>query len=233
MLAGITLGGLAAGVATITLTGTPAAAAGSASTAYGVSAAGVEGKTAQPSVSSTGEVKTASGAVSGMGWSATGITVTARAGYAQAVVGGLTVGGRSLGSASATCENGRTSYKGLGAIEDSKLRVLPPGGGAAATVQILGAGDTPVQTITVAVVSCDDSGDPPLSTTSHPTTEPTEPSEPTATPTDEPSGAPDPTGSTRPTRSGTTTAGTSLPDREPVRPAPMPVIQEAHHPVTG
>ena len=222
VLAGFGIGALAAGVATAALTGAPAHAQTGTSSAYGVSATGVEGKAAQPSVSSSGEDKTATGSVSGMGWSATGITVKAGAGYAEAVVGDITVAGRSLGGASATCRDGAVTYSSPAAVDDGKLRVLPQSGGAAAVVQILGAGDEPVQTITVAVAQCA-KGVPPT-TTVPPTTQP-----PTTQPpvtTGPPTGTGTPTGTGRPT-------STSRPAERPIQPAPVPEIKTGHHAVTG
>jgi hypothetical protein len=218
LLAGLGAGALAAGALTMILTGSPASAQATTSTAYGVSASGVESKAAQPSVSSDGAVKTASGSVSGMGWSATGITVKAGAGVAEATVGNVTAGGKSIGSVTAKCADGVTTYSHGGAApNDPKLKVSF-GGGAGATIQILGAGDKPVQTITVAVVKCG-KGTPP--TTNPPTSNP-----PTGNPTQQPTGTQKPTGTQQPT-------GTQKPGEKPVKPAPQPEIKDGHHPVTG
>lgn len=228
VLAGLGLGALAAGALTAALTGAPANAQAATSTAYGVSAAGVEGKPPQPSVSSPGEVKTVSGSVSGMGWNATGITVKAGAGTAEAVVGNITVAGRSLGAASATCRDGAVTYQLLPNINEAHLRVRSAGTGAS-MVEILGAGGEAVQTITVAVALCAKAIPPtttvPPTTTQQPTTTPTTTQPPTGTP----SPTRQPTGTQRPT----TTTTTPKPTDKPIQPAPAPEIKDGHHPVTG
>lgn len=190
-----------------------AATQASTSTAYGVSATGTENKAAQPSITSDGEVKAASGSVSGMGWSATGITVKAGNGIAEATVGNVVVAGKTIGSVSAKCTDGAVSYAHGGAApSDPKLKVSF-GGEAGATIQILGAGDKVAQTITVAVVKCGKATVPP-------TNPPTNP--PTGQPTGRPTGQP-PTGTQKPTPKPGTTP----------QPAPTPQLQDGHHPVTG
>lgn len=190
-----------------------AAVQASTSTAYGVSASGNENKAAQPSVASDGEVKTASGSVSGMGWSASGITVKAGSGIAEATVANVVVAGKAIGSVSAKCADGAVSFSHGGAApSDPKLKVSF-GGGAGATIQILGAGDKVAQTITVAVVKCGKATLPP---TNPPT------GQPTGQPTGKPTGQP-PTGTQKPTPKPGTTP----------QPAPTPQLQDGHHPVTG
>lgn len=218
--AGLGIGAVAAASAVVAFgfAGGQAVAQEETSTAYGVSASGIEAKGPQPSVSSTGAVKTASGSVSGMGWRATGITVRTGAGLAEAIVGNVTVANRNLGSVSATCRDGATTYTHSGsAPNDPKLRVSF-GGGAGATIQILGADDKPAQTITVAVARCG-RGAPPT-TTPQPTTPPTgQPTQP----------APPATG--QPTQRSV--AGSGQQGGRPITPAPRPRPQDGHHPVTG
>jgi hypothetical protein len=152
-----------------------------------------------------------------MGWSATGIMVKAGAGLAEATVGSVTVANRSIGSVSAKCVNGKTTYShGGSAPSDPKLKVSF-GGGAGATIQILGAGNKPAETITVAVVKCGQGAPPP---TTQPTTKPT--GQPTTKPTGQPTG--------RPTQRPTTTRRPSGTSDEP---APQPPPKDGHHPVTG
>lgn len=220
ILAGVGAGSVlaATAVALVLSTGTTASAADTTSTAYGVSATGVDPVGATPSVSSDGAVKTASGSASGKAgtFSASGITVKAGAGMAEATVSSLTVGGKSIGRASATCKNGVVSYNSPPAMKTDKLEVIPRSGGAAAVVKIYGAGGTAVETITVAVVKCG-TGTPP---TGDPTKPPTH--EPTGQPTQQPTGKP----TSKPT-------GTHKPGEKPDQPAPKPVPHDGHHPVTG
>lgn len=230
LLAGLGVGAVTAAAVTAVLTSLPANAQASTSTAVGVKATGVENKSAQPAVSSDGAVKTASGSVSGMGWSVTGITVKAGAGFAEASASNVSVGGKSIGSVSAKCTDGVTTYAHGGkAPDDPKLKVSF-GGGAGATIQVLGAGDRVVQTVTVAVVTCaKGSTVPPTTpptTTPPPTSSPTE--EPTATPTQPPTA----TATEEPTATSTPTAKPK-PTPKPVKPAPKPQIKDGHHPVTG
>lgn len=212
VLAGLGIGAvLAAGATALVLSqGSPAHAQGEVSSAFGASVSGVENKAGQPAVSSGGEVKTGSGTASGMGWSATGITVKAGAGLAEATVANVTAGGRAIGSVSAKCVDGVTTYGHSGPeVDEEKFKVTFQGG-AGATIRIFGAGEEPVQTITVAVVKCA-KGIP------SPTAEPT-----TTPPTGEPTGQPT-----------STPTATSAPTDKPVPPAPKPQPRNDHHPVTG
>jgi len=216
LMAGLSVGVILAAGTTglVVLAQSPATAQADTSTAYGVSASGVEDKGPQPSVSSAGTIKTDSGSVSGLGWTVSGITVKAGAGVAEAAVSNITVANRSIGPVTAKCADGKITYThGGSAPNDPKLRVSF-GGGAGATIQILGAGDAVVQTITVAVVKCGQ-GAPP---TTEPTT--TASTNTSARPSAQPSG-------TRPP------AGTANPVRTPDAPAPSPQPHIGHHPVTG
>lgn len=220
VLVGLGVGAVLAAAATglVLSHGSPAHAQGDVSSAFGASVSGVENKAGQPAVSSGGEVKTGSGTASGMGWSATGITVKAGAGLAEATVANVTAGGRAIGSVSAKCVDGVTTYGHSGAeINEEKFKVTFRGG-AGATIRIFGAGEEPVQTITVAVVKCA-KGIP--SPTTPPTTTPPTP-EPTGEPTGRPTGQPT-----------STPSETSKPTDKPVPPAPKPQPQNDHHPVTG
>jgi hypothetical protein len=230
IFAGVGAGGVlaASAVALVLSTGAPANAAATTSTAFGVSASGVDPVGATPSVSSDGAVKTASGSVSGKAgtFSATGITVKAGAGVAESTVSSLTVGGKNIGSVSAKCSNGKTSYSHSGGAPAASNLKVSFGGGAGATVQIIGAGGKAVETITVAVVKCG-TGTPP---TSEPTQPPTH--EPTGKPTQPPTGKPTgkPTDTHKPT--GTHKPG-QTPGERPDQPAPKPTPRDGHHPVTG
>jgi hypothetical protein len=227
LLAGIGAGGaLAAGAVTLVLTtGAPANAAPTTSTAYGVSATGPDGVAPTPSVASSGAITTKSGSAAGAAgtFKASGITVRAGAGYAEATVGSLTVGGVSIGRASATCKNGVISYDSPPARSTGKLRVLPRTDGAAAVVQILGAGDKPSETIKLAVVTCGTGTPPTDEPTQQPTGQPTQ-QPPTGQPTHQPSGKP----SHQPTHTPA-----HRPGQTPDTPAPAPVPHLGHHPVTG
>ncbi|WP_018686845.1 hypothetical protein [Actinokineospora enzanensis] len=211
---------LASGVTlAVLLGGSPAAAQGETSSAFGVSASGVDPVGAQPSVSSSGEVKTASGSVSGKAgtFTASGITVKAGAGIAEASVAKVTVGGVSIGPVSAKCNNGVTTYSGGGPAAPSSNVKVSYGGGAGAVITVVGAGGKAAETITVAVAKCG-KGTPP--TTNPPTNPPT--GQPTNPPTGKPTGS-NPT--TKPT-------GTN-PNTKPEQPAPKPQPHDGHHPVTG
>lgn len=226
ILAGVGAGGVlaASAVALVLSTGAPANAAATTSTAYGVSASGVDPVGATPSVSSDGAVKTASGSASDKAgtFSATGITVKAGAGIAESTVSSLTVGGKNIGSVSAKCSNGQTTYSHSGAAPSASNLKVAFGGGAGATVQIIGAGGKTVETITVAVVKC--------GTGTPPTTQPTQPPthEPTGQPTQQPTGKP----TSKPTGKPTHKPG-QQPSDKPDQPAPKPVPHDGHHPVTG
>lgn len=195
--------------------------AAEASSAYGAAATGTDPASPKPSVSSGGAIRSASGSNSGAAgtFSATGITVRAGAGMAEARVGNVTVAGESFGSVTATCRNGITSVKHSGK-KSSKPNVnvaYGSGGGPSATgitVTITGAGDETAQTITAAVVRCGKGTPPPTS------------SEPTP---DEPQPSPD---KDEPTRGDSAQPDTDTePGDAPI--APTPRLREGHHPVTG
>jgi len=224
-----TLAALATGAAlAASVTGlvvlTDAEAAATASSAYGIAASGVDDVGRQPSVSSDGAVKTASaGSVSGSAgtFTASGLTVKAGAGVAEASVSSLTVGGRSIGSVTAKCADGKTTVTHSGsAVNEANLHVSFGGGGGSsatgATITIIGADGEAAETITVAGVSCT-AGAPPA-TTAPPTSTTTRPEQPAGAPTSgNPTGHPASTPGTPPT---TTRA-----------PAPTPV--PGHLSVTG
>lgn len=226
VLAGVGLGALVTAVGTAVLADAPADAQATTSSAYGVSATGVESKAAQPSVSSAGETRTAAaGQVAGLGWNATSIKVTAAAGFAEAAVDAVTVAGRSLGGASGTCRDGAVSYQRLPGVDEARLRVRSGGDTAASVVEVLGAGGEVVQTITVAGVQCA-KGVPP--TTVPPTTRPSV----TTQPTQQPTGTSSPTTTGQPTGTGRSTS-TNKPAERPIQPAPVPEIKDGNHAVTG
>lgn len=228
-----TLTGLALGALLVTGTGAailasnatpaPARAASDTSTAFGVSASGVDAVNAQPSVSSAGAVKSASaGSVSGSAgtFTATGLSVKAGAGLAQASVSNVTVGGKSIGAVSATCANGHISYDHPDVKpQASNLNVDWEVSGAAAVITITGAGGKHVETITVAKVSCG-AGTPP---TSRPTSAPPTSRPPTSNP---PAGKP--TGRPAPIASPGQGSG-----NQSEQPAPSPKPKDGHHAVTG
>ncbi|HEY3481027.1 MAG TPA: hypothetical protein VGL02_19200, partial [Streptomyces sp.] len=132
VIAGVGASGvLAAGAVALVLSaGSPASAAPTASSAYGVSAFGVDNVKAKPYVSSSGGVTTDSGSVSGAAgtFTASGIVVKAGAGMASATVSSLTVGGKNIGRASATCKNGVVSYDSPPVMKTDKLEVIPRSG---------------------------------------------------------------------------------------------------------
>lgn len=223
-LAAVGFGVTLAGVAGLTLVvSSPANADATTSTAYGVAATGTDPVAATPSVSSADVVKTASGSAAGKAgtFSASGITVKAGAGIAEAAVANLTVAGKALGSVTAKCANGETTYSHTGSAPDSPNLKVSWGGSAGATITLVAAGGKAAETITVAVVKCS-TGTPP--TTVPPTTVP-----PTSKPTMTPTGQP-----TSPTEVPTATSApgaTPLPGQIGDAPAPTPV--DGHHPVTG
>lgn len=220
--------GIVAAVAgLLTLTSTqPAASAQTANTAYGIAATGVDDVTAQPSVSSSGEITSRSaGSVSGQAgtFTASGLTVRAGAGLAEATVTSLTVGGRQIGSINAKCANGVSTVTHSGSpISEPNLTVTYGSSGSSkavgAKVTIIGADGEPAETITVAVVTCGTS-------TPEPTPTSTPPNPTTSQPTPNPTGAPSPNPTTR-------TTAPKQPANPPV-PAPAPTPLPGHHPVTG
>jgi hypothetical protein len=172
-------------------------------------------------VSSDGAVKTATGSVSGMGWSATGITVKAGTGTAEATVGAVTVAGRAIGSVSATCRDGVTSYAHGGSPASDERLKIRFGGGAGAVIEIVGAGGKPSQTITIAVAKCGKATTPPTS--------PTPP--PTSTPPGAPTGTPPPGGT--PTSGAPTSTPKPSGRQRTAPPAPAPTPKPGHYVVTG
>jgi hypothetical protein len=207
-------------VVAVLLTGNPASAQGdTTSTAYGVAASGVDSVAGQPSVSSDGATVTKAGDVSSPDgtFTATGISVSAAAGSAKSAVAAVTVGKVTVGPVSATCSQGTVSYTGSGPSSPAANLRVSYGGGAGATINILGAKDQVVQTIVAAVAKCG-TGTPP---TSPP---------PTSVPTGRPTGSPTTAPGSNPGRTGT---------RTPTRPepAPLPTPREGSGPtvphVTG
>lgn len=220
---GVTMvGGLAA---TLMLSGGPASAAGETSTAFGISATGPDPVSARPSVSSDGAVKTASGsAASAAGTiSATGITVKAGAGIAEATVASVKIGSVTIGPVGAKCSDGVTSYSGGGPAKPASNMLVSYGGGAGATISILGAGGKPSATITVAVAKCGKGTTPPTSTQPDPTGQPT--AKPTGKPTGQPSGKPTASKPGKPT--------STHPGTKPEQHAPAPTKVDGHPAVTG
>jgi hypothetical protein len=219
--AGGVLAASAVGLALVT--GAPANAASTTSTAYGVSATGADPVAATPSVSSSAAVKSASGsAASGAGtFTASGMTVTAGAGVATATVGSLTVAGHTIATdIFAKCSDGKTKYgytpPKSGAVSASNLKVSF-GGGAGAVVTIVDGHGKSIETITAAVVACGQGTPPP--TTVPPTSQPT--GQPTGRPTSQPTTGRKPGKTRTPVR------------RIPVGVAPAPTPEPGHHAVTG
>lgn len=232
LLAAIGAGSILA-AATIGLAHSTADAAPEHSTAYGAAATGTDPADPHPTVSSSGEVKTATGSHSGNAgtFRATGITVKAGAGMAESHVSELTVGGESFGAITATCRDGVSTVKHSGKKPSSpNMKVTyGSGGGPQATgitVTITGAGGETAQTVTAAVVRCGKAAAaPPTTTTTPPRGEDTSaPTSPPSQPTDDtpPEAGPD----TDPDRHESGTTG-----RDPSAPAPQP--RQGHHPVTG
>ncbi|MFI5591257.1 hypothetical protein ACIA5G_39825 [Amycolatopsis sp. NPDC051758] len=213
------LGGiLAAGIVGISLS-TPAspAAAASGSTAFGVRA------------SNTVNLSADSGSLSNPTVSATGISTETGAGYAKASVSSLTVGGKAVGSVSASCKQGVTTVSHSGGDQDTPFFHVHFGksGGPSATgvtVTITDKSGKVSETVRAAGVSCD------KASTQPPTGEPptSKPAPPTGRPTGVPTGAPTskpgkhPTATTKPK-----TAKTPDKDATPVTPKP------GHLAVTG
>lgn len=207
VLAAVGLGAAATALTAAVLTAHDAHAAQDTSTAYGISATGVDPVSAQPSVSSSGAVKADSaGAVAGKAgtFTASGLSVRAGAGLAEASVASVTVGGVTIGPVGAKCSQGTTTYSGGGPAQPARNVRVSYGGGAGATITVLGANTKPAETITVAVVKCG-TGTPPAPPTS---------SKP------------------RPTTSKPHGTVTRPPTRTE-RPAPRPVPRDGHHAVTG
>jgi hypothetical protein len=223
------LGATVAGglTAALLLAGDPASAAGETSTAFGVSATGADPVSARPSVSSDDAIKTASGSAAGGAgtFSASGITVKAGAGVAEATVASIKVGGVSLGPIGAKCSNGVTTYSGGGSAKPAANLSVSYGAGAGATIKVLGAGGKAVETITVAVAKCGKGGSTP------PTGQPT--GTPTGQPTGEPTGKPTghPTGKPTASKPGKPTSTRS--SSKPEQPAPKPKQVGGHPIVTG
>ncbi|ONI88040.1 hypothetical protein ALI22I_20060 [Saccharothrix sp. ALI-22-I] len=239
VLAGAALGALGVATGAVLFTGSPTTAQAEAqaetSTAYGVSAIGVDPVSAQPSVSSAGEVKTAGGDVSGEAgtFTASGVSVKAGAGMAEARVAGIKVGGVTFGPISAKCDNGVITYpEGEGPVNPAPNLSVEYKKGPGAVITIRGANGKASQTITAAVVNCA-KGIPPT-TTAPTTTRPTQPSTTTPTTTRPSSTAPTTTSThaTRPTTTAPSSRGTTR-TPEPERPAPRPQPVDGHHPVTG
>jgi len=140
-------------------------------------------------------------------------------------VGSLTVGGKAIGSVTATCEQGVTKVSHSGSAQSTQFFHVSfgAGGGSSATgvtVTITDAKGKVSQTVTAAGVSCDKATTPP--TGEPPTSEP-----PTGKPTPDPTGKPGPK-PTKTTTHGKTGAG-KAPDKDAVPVKPKP----GHHAVTG
>lgn len=213
---GVALAATTAGI--LAFAGPPDAHADPANSAYGISASGVDTVGPQPSVSSDSAVKsTAADTVRGPSGTfvASGLSVKAGAGMAEATVANLAVGGRSVGSVNVKCANGVSMVSHSGSpVNEPNFRVGYGAGGGptatGATITIAGADGQPSQTITVAVVSCG-KGTPP-------TTQPTPPSTGTST------------GKT--TETNTPRPAPQEPDVPEIQ-APKPSPAPGHHPVTG
>lgn len=226
-------GGLTLAALTL-LGGAPATAQTDASTAYGISASGVDPVGAQPSVSSDGAVvsDSAGGVAGGLDtFAASGLTVKAGAGIAEASVSDVAVNGHSIGAVSATCTDGVVSYTGGGPEAPAENLRVSYRNGAGAVITILGADGNASQTITVAVASCGKGGGgEPTTTPPVTTTEPTETTLPVTTTTE-----PTTTTSTgEPTTSTPTSSPTSSsPTPKPEQPLPAPQPRDGHIAVTG
>ncbi|MET8848639.1 hypothetical protein [Amycolatopsis sp. NPDC004625] len=153
------------------------AAAAAASTATGISVSGGEHLLAQPSVSSSSAIKSAGGSVSSPSRAvvASGISLQAGAGFAEARVASVRVGGTTVGPFAATCRNGAitTSAPKSGS---GNITVSPGGHGTAGVITVTtstaptrtnesGAPNKPTSgtaiTVTVATVSCSAGTTPP------------------------------------------------------------------------
>lgn len=209
---------LAAGVIGVTASTTAPPAAAAGSTAFGVRATGNENKAAN------------SGSVSGMSFSASGISTETRPGYAKATVGSLTVGGKALGSVTATCEQGVTKVTFSGSAQNTKFFQVVPGKGGGpsvvgVTVTITDAKGTKSQTVAAAGVSCDKATTPP--TTQPPTGKPNTTGTPA--PTGKPTGKP-----ATPTQgAGKPGTGKPGPGKTPEKDATPVPPRPGHHAVTG
>ncbi|WP_406639229.1 hypothetical protein [Amycolatopsis sp. WGS_07] len=183
---------------------TPAAAQGGASTAYGVAGSSTDNFGPTPTVSSSGAVRTASGSyTSKLGIVASGMTVKAGNGFAEATVASVRIGNVTVGPVSMTCRDGKISYTGGGPAHPARNLSVSYHNGAGATIVISGAGTSggaeggpalapkQPQTITVAVAKCEKGTTPPTSAppTGKPTGRPT--GQPTAQPTQQPPGSED------------------------------------------
>jgi hypothetical protein len=224
-----TLATLAAGALALTGLGlglgapsTAAAQQAEASSAFGVSATGADPVGASPAVSSAGEVKAGSaGSVAGKAgtFTATGLSVKAGAGLAEASVANVVVAGQSIGPVSARCSDGvaRSLTKPdqkLGEKGTVKFGDVSGNKATGAVITINGASG-PVQTITVAQVSCGKAAVPPTSnpaTTNPPSTQPSQP----------------PATSSKPIAPPTNTQ-----QPKPERPAPQPESRPGNAVVTG
>ncbi|MEV6644290.1 hypothetical protein [Amycolatopsis sp. NPDC051371] len=169
------------------------AAAAATSTATGISVSGGEHLSAQPSVSSSGAIKSAGGSVSSPSSAvvANGISLQAGAGFAEARVASVRVGGTTVGPFTATCRNGAitTSAPKGGS---GNLTVSPGGHGTAGVITVTtntaptrtngsGGPTSPKPaagtaiTVTVATVSCGAGTPPPTGTRPAPTHKPGSP----------------------------------------------------------
>ncbi|WP_146060497.1 hypothetical protein [Amycolatopsis sp. CA-128772] len=152
------------------------AATAATSTATGISVSGGEHLSASPSVSSSGAIKTAGGSVSTPSGAvvASGISLQAGAGFAEARVASVRVGGTTVGPFSATCRNGSITTS---APKDGSgnMKVSPGGHGTAGIITVTTStapirtneSDAPNKptagtaiTVTVATASCG-AGTPP------------------------------------------------------------------------
>ncbi|MFJ5984380.1 hypothetical protein [Lentzea sp. NPDC092896] len=225
-LASVAIGALALTSLGLGASSTAAAQQSEASSAVGISATGVDPVGATPAVSSAGEIKSGSaGTVAGKAgtFTATGVSVKAGAGLAEASAANVVVAGQSIGPVSASCSNGvaKSLNKADQKLGEKGTVKFPPASGNQATgaVITINGASGPVQTITVAQVSCGKAAVPP--TTTPPSTPPT-----TVPPTTQPSQPP--ATSTKPTVPPT---GTQQP--KPERPAPQPESRPGNAVVTG
>ncbi|WP_336159870.1 hypothetical protein [Amycolatopsis sp. VC5-11] len=207
-LAAVAGGGV---TAVLALNGDPAiaanqtpAATGGTSSAYGVAGSSTDNFGPTPTVSSAAEVRTASGSyTSKLGIVASGMTVKAGNGFAEATVASVRIGNVTVGPVSMTCRDGKISYTGSGPAHPARNLSVSYHNGAGATIVISGAGTNNAgseggpalapkqpETITVAVAKCEKGTTPPTSAppTGKPTGRPT--GKPTAPPTDQPTGQP-------------------------------------------
>lgn len=221
---------------------TPAAAQGGNSTAYGVAGSGTDNFGPTPTVSSAGAIRTASGSyTSKLGIVASGMTVKAGNGVAEATVASVRIGNVTVGPVSMTCRDGKISYTGGGPAKPARNLSVSYGHGAGATIVISGAGTNTggtdggpalapkqPQTITVAVAKCEKGTTPPTSTP--PTGTPT--GQPTVPPTGQPTGQPP---ESRDHEQPGSHPGRHQPhSAKPEQPAPAPKIVGGRRPiVTG